>query len=274
MMNRIFALLAVLLVSSVSAQAQESLSKERPKPAPKKEPAMVSRRTMSVGLHASYGIMMNGVTNFKLPTVPSCCPGYESSSGSGMVFGAELMLPMSPTIEVGARLVYQSASTDFKASEPITVRAGNGALSTTIDHSLATSTSFLLLEPVANLKLGGNLSVIAGLRVGTTLGGTYDQRERLSDPSLPYDFPTGSGLYNVSSADIPNTSGLQAGATVGLRYAAPLAGGLSIVPEVTYSPMFTDVVTDASWTIAPLRFGVSILFDVTTSEASSTPIEP
>lgn len=274
MFNRISALLLALLLGSTSMVAQETLSKERPKPAPKKEPVMVSKRVMSVGVHASYGVMMNGVSAFKLPEVRSCCPGYESTSGSGIIAGAELMLPVSPSVDIGARIVFQTSSTDFSASEPITVRAGNGILSSTIDHSLSTSTSFLLIEPVAGFSLGGGLGIITGLRVGTTLGGTFDQQERLGDPSLPYDFPTGSGLYNVESGDIPNTSGLQAGALIGLRYAAPLAGGLVIAPEVSYSPMFTDVVTDASWTIAPLRFGVSILFDVTTREASSTPIEP
>ncbi|MBU3698680.1 MAG: hypothetical protein FGM33_01535 [Candidatus Kapabacteria bacterium] len=274
MMNRTIALVALLVLGFANVIAQESLSKERPKPEPKKEPAMVSRRVMSVGAHASYGIMMNGVTSFRLPSVASCCPGYASTSGSGMVFGAEFMVPMSKTIDIGGRVVYQSASTDFASSEPITVRAGNGTLSSSIEHTLSTTTTFLLLEPVASLGLGGGLSVLGGLRIGTTLGGTYDQQERLKDPSLPYNFPTGSGLYNVSSADIPNTSGLQAGAIIGLRYSAPLAGGLSINPEVTYSPMFTDVITDAAWTITPLRFGVSILFDVNTREAASTPIQP
>jgi hypothetical protein len=274
MMNRTFAIVALLLLGSANIIAQESLSKERPKAEPKREPVMVSRRVLSVGAHVSYGIMMNGVTSFRLPSVASCCPGYASTSGSGMVFGAEFMVPMSKTIDIGGRLVYQSGTTDFSASEPITVRAGNGTLSSTIEHALSTTTSFLLLEPMANLGLGGGLSAVAGLRIGTTLGGTYDQKERLGDPSLPYDFPTGSGLYNVSSADIPNTSGLQAGAIIGLRYAAPLPGGVSINPEVTYSPMFTDVITDAAWTITPLRFGVSILFDVNTRETVSTPIQP
>lgn len=274
MTHRLLAALVVLCLGPSITLAQESLSKERPKPAPKKEPVLVSRRVMSVGAHVSYGIMMNGVTAFRLPTVRTCCPGYESTSGSGMVFGGEFMLPMSPDIEFGARLVYQSSSTAFSSSEPITVRLGNGTGQTAINHSLTTETTFLMLEPVVGIKVGGSLSLLAGLRVGTTLGGTYDQQEALADRSLPFDFTSGSGLYNVKAGDIPNTSGLQAGALLGARLAVPLSGGVSLMPEVTYSPMFTDVVTDASWTIAPLRFGVSVLFDIMTTEAASTPIQP
>ncbi|MFM8770986.1 MAG: hypothetical protein ACKOE4_03035 [Candidatus Kapaibacterium sp.] len=274
MTHRLLAVLAVLSLGTGAALAQESLSKERPKPAPKKASVLVSKRVMSVGAHASYGIMMNGVSAFKLPSVPSCCPGYESTSGSGLVFGAEIALPMSETIDIGGRLVYQSSATDFTAAEPITVRAGNGVLKTNINHSFKTSTSFLMIEPVASIKLGGGLAMMAGLRVGTTLGGTYDQQESLADPSIPYDFSSGSGLYNVKNGDIPNTSGLQAGVLVGVRYAVALSGGLSLMPEVTYSPMFTDVVTDASWTISPLRIGVGILFDVMSTETASTPIAP
>ncbi|MEN9281941.1 MAG: hypothetical protein RL594_876 [Bacteroidota bacterium] len=271
---RLLAALVIVLLGSSVVHAQESLSKERPKPAPKKEVVVRNRKVMSVGLHASYGIMMNGVTAFRLPSIESCCPGYESTSGSGLVFGAEFLLPMSPTIDLGARLVYQSSSTDFSATEPLTVRAGNGTIQTGINHSLTTTTSFLMLEPVVSVKLAGEFAVLVGLRVGTTLGGTFEQQEALADPSLPYDFPTGSGLYNVAAADIPNVSGLQAGAIVGLRYAAPLANGLIIAPEVSYSPMFTDVITDAPWTIAPLRFGLNVIFDVMKQESVGTPIEP
>lgn len=274
MTHRLLAALVVLCLGSSICIAQESLSKERPKPAPKKEPALVSRRVMSVGAHLSYGIMMNGVTAFKLPSVQSCCPGYESTSGSGMVFGGEFMLPLSTSVEFGARLVYQSSSTDFSSAEPITVRLGNGTSTSAINHSFKTSTNFLMLEPLVGIKVGGSLSLLAGLRIGTTLGGTYDQQEALADPSLPYDFSSGSGLYNVKAGDIPNTSGLQAGVLFGARLAVPLSSGVSLMPEVTYSPMFTDVVTDASWTIAPLRFGVSVLFDIMTTEAASTPIQP
>lgn len=274
MTHRLLAVLAVLSLGTGAALAQESLSKERPKPAPKKAPLLISKRVTSVGAHVSYGIMMNGVSAFKLPAVPSCCPGYESTSGSGMVFGAEVALPMSESIDICGRLVYQSSATNFTASEPITVRAGNGVLKTDINHSFKTSTSFLMVEPVASIKLGGGLALMAGLRVGTTLGGTYDQQESLADPSIPYDFTSGSGLYNVKAGDIPNTSGLQAGVLVGVRYAVALSGGLSLMPEVTYSPMFTDVVTDASWTISPLRIGVGVLFDIMSTETASTPIQP
>lgn len=274
MTHRLLAALVVLCLGTSITLAQESLSKERPKPAPKKEPVLVTRRVMSVGAHASYGIMMNGVSSFTLPSVPSCCPGYESTTGSGMVFGAEFTLPMSPSVELGARLIYQSSSTEFSAAEPITVRLGNGTAQSAINHSFNTTMTFLMLEPVVGIKVGGSLSLLAGLRIGTTLGGTFDQQEALADRSLPYDFTSGSGLYNVKAGDIPNTSGLQAGAIVGARLAVPLSGGVSLMPEVTYSPMFTDVVTDASWTIAPLRVGVGVLFDIMASEAASTPIQP
>jgi hypothetical protein len=274
MTHRLLAALVVLCLGTSMTLAQESLSKERPKPAPKKEPVLVSRRVMSVGAHASFGIMMNGGTSFKLPSVPSCCPGYEPTSGSGMVFGAEFMLPMSPSVDLGARLVYQSSSTDFSAAEPITVRLGNGTGQTAINHTLTTATTFLMLEPVVGIKVGGSVSLLAGLRIGTTLGGTYDQKEALADPSLPYDFTSGSGLYNVKAGDIPNTSGLQAGAILGARFALPLSSSVSLIPEVTYSPMFTDVVTDASWTISPLRFGLGVLFDIIATEAASTPLQP
>lgn len=272
---RAIAVAVVVFSASTISLAQESLSKEKPKPktpeAPK--PAMVEKRSMSIGLVALVNpIVTNGVGDgFKLPLVSSCCPGYEGTSGSGITLGVELMLPISEALEFGARVAYQTSSTKFSALEPITVRVGNSAVNTTIDHSLSTSVSSLFLEPTLNYQLIKGLYLSGGLRLGTIASGTYDQVEKLSDASIPYDLTTSR---NATGEDIPNRSAFQFGAVVGLRTLLELGPSLSLMPEISYAPMFTSVVSDASWTASPLRIGASILFNVTKLEAVSTPIAP
>lgn len=269
----------VLAASSYLAVAQESLSKEKAKPKPAPEapkPMMTEKRTMSVGLSIMLAPMIgNSVeSGFRLPTVPSCCPGYESTSGSGINIGADLLLPVSDGLEFGARVVFQTSATDFTSKEPITVRVGNTAVTTSIDHSLNTSVASLFVEPTLNYQITKGLYLTGGLRLGTVISGTFDQSEKLADPSIPYDFSSGSGLYNVRSGDIPNPSGFQFGAVIGARAAIALGTSLTLMPEVSYAPMFTSLVTDATWSASPLRVGASVLINMTKLEAVSTPIAP
>lgn len=278
-LRRFAAAVLVIVCSGIATMAQESLSKQKPKPKPEPEapkPAMVEKRTMSVGLSALFAPMVgNSVeTGFRFPTVPSCCPGYEGTSGSGLTIGAELLMPMSSGLEFGARVALQTSTANFTASEPITVRVGNNAVASSIEHSLNTSTAALFVEPTINYELTKGLFVTGGLRLGTILSGTYDQSEKLADPTLPYDFTTGGALWNTSAGDIPNRSSFQFGAVVGLRTAIALGTNLTIMPEVSYAPMFTSVVSDASWTASPLRVGVDVLMNMTKLEAVSTPIAP
>lgn len=275
-LHRLFAILLLMGCTLTIAVAQESLSKERPKPKPEApKQAMVERRVFSIGAHLAYGMMNNSVeSNFRLPTVPSCCPGFEGTSGGGLLLGAELMLPLSDGLEFGARIVFQSSTADFTAAEPITVRVGNEAKSTAINHSLSISSGLLMIEPTINYGLGESLMLVGGLRLGTVMSSTYDQSEKLADPTLPYDFRNGSALWNSSATTTPNTSPFQFGALVGLRGRFKIPGGISILPEVSYAPSFTSMLSDATWSVTPLRFGVGLLFDVTRLEAAATPITP
>lgn len=271
-------LTTILLVACACSitVAQESLSKERPKPKPEApKPEMVERRLFSIGAHLAYGVMSNAVeSNFRLPTVPSCCPGFEGSSSTGLLLGVEMMLPLSDALEFGARVVFQNSTADFSASEPVTVRVGNEAKSTAINHSLSLSSSLLIIEPTINYGLGEAVMLFGGLRLGTVMSSTYEQSEKLADPTLPYDFINGSALWNSSSETTPNTSSLQFGAVLGLRGRFHIPGGISILPEVSYAPSLTSMLSDATWSVTPLRFGVGLMFDVTRMEAAATAVTP
>ena len=278
-LRRYASVIIIMFSASLALMAQETLSKQKPKPKPEPEapkPSLAEQRTLSVGLTVLLAPMIgNGVeSGFRFPTVPSCCPGYEGTSGTGVMVGAELLMPLSAGLEFGARVVYQSSSANFTANEPITVRVGNNAVSSSIQHGLNTSVGALFVEPTINYEITHGVFVTGGLRLGTILSGTYDQTEKLADPTLPYDFSNGSALWNTSDGSIPNTSGFQFGAVVGIRTAVAFGSSLTIMPEVSYAPMFTSVVSDATWTASPLRVGVGVLMNITKLEAVSTPIAP
>lgn len=268
---------AILVFSAFAAVAQETISQEAPiKP---EAPVTIVRqavRAFSIGLTGAYGIMLNSADQFSLPTVPTCCPGYSSTSGGGFIGGVELNLPLSDKLDLVARLVFQSSSSTFVTDEPTTLRVGNQAIETAFRHTLETQASFLMLEPMLDYQITGGISLIGGLRLGTSVGGSYDQRETFADPTLPYDFTGGASVRNASSGDLPNQSSFQMGLVLGARYQLPLnvAGTMSLVPEITFSPMFTNVVSDATWKISPIRLGLSVLFDVMRFEQQASPLSP
>ncbi len=274
---RTITLLAVFLILPMgSALAQEIISQEAPKPVPPPPPETVVR-SFSYGLTGAYAIMLNGADQFSIPTVPTCCPGYSSTTSGGFIGGAEFDLPLSSNLDLVGRLVYQSSSATFTADETTTIRIGNEAVETAFRHTLETSVSFLMLEPMLDYRFGeGGLSLFGGVRLGTSMSGTYDEQEAFADPSLPYDYTEGKAVRNASSGDIPNMSGFQMGLVFGARYRLPMnsAGTLSLVPEVSFSPMFTNVVTDASWTVSPIRIGLSILLDVMSVQREASPLKP
>jgi len=265
---------ALFIISVATTFSQETISQEAPK---KAAPLTVApQRAFSIGVTGAYGMMLNSVSEFVLPTVPTCCPGYSSTTGGGFIGGAEFDLPLASGIDLVGRLVYQSSGATFSASEPTTVRLGNQAVQTSFEHSLQTTTSFVMLEPMLDYRVTGGLSLFAGVRLGATLSASYVQKETFSDPSIPFDYADGTAVRNNTSGDIPNTSGFQMGMVFGARYRLPMnaAGSVSLVPELSFSPMFTNVVTDASWKIFPIRFGLSILFDVMSEERVGSPLKP
>lgn len=276
--TRIALALALVCGSFSTSFAQETMTQPRPEPtkAPEPAPMTVDQRQFSVGLMGAYGMMINGTPGFTLPTVPTCCASYTSTGGGGVLVGGVFELPLSSSLELSTRVLFQSASATFTTDEPTTIRVGNTVESTTLRHTLESSQGFVFVEPVAAYRVGGRLDILAGLRVGTVLSATYSQDERIADPTQPVRFEDGSTIRNATSGDLPNKSALQAGAVIGLRYSLPMnaAGTMQLVPEISYSPMFTNLVSDASWTVSPLRIGASILFSIVKKVEEKSPLRP
>lgn len=275
MFTRSIAIFLALFTAGTAVQAQEAMTMPTTTPKPAPEPTR-SVRSFSIGGGAAYGIMLNGTSGFVLPQAPSCCSEYTSSTGSGFLVGAEFSLPLANGLDLGARLVYQASSVTFTADEPVTVRSGSTTAVTAFRHTLESSQGSVFLEPVLDWKVAGNLSLLGGVRVGTTLSGTYSQQEQLADPGIPYDFPDGRAVRNATEGDLENLAGLQMGFVFGARYRLPMAsdGSLHLVPEVSFSPMLTDLVEETSWSVSPIRIGVSIVMDLMRTEAASTPLKP
>ncbi len=285
-MNRFIVIVAVLvlLFNSAFLSAQETLTVDAPKkeavpePQPEPEPPpeiTVTKRILSLGLLGGYSIDGHSAETLRLPSVPTCCPGYDGATGGGVVGGLSVELPITETIELLTRLTYHNTGVTQTNVEPITVRNGNTTATANITHELTTTLSTVSLEPGIAYLFGESFAVVGGLRLGALLDATYDQSETL-DASIPYDYADGSGVRNQSSGKISETNTLQFGMFIGARYMLPMNSSrtLLLVPEVQFVPMFSTFVADQTWRTNSLRLMLGITYAITSTKTEATPLRP
>jgi hypothetical protein len=247
----------VLVAASVGAVAQVDF---------------VDRRIGSVGAFGGGGLSMHSASFSSLPAVPSCCPEYTGGSGSGLLFGLDGALPLTTSLDLSIRLGYQSSSVTMESDETTTVRQGNGTGTATFRHSLATTISNFVFEPTLEYRLGG-LGLLGGLRLGLAGSGTFDQQELLAG-TTEYTYVGDRPTNNVRSGALSDVNGLTLGAVIGLRYHLALSPVVDLMPELAFTPSFTDNLANTSWSTSMLRAGIGIRYNIVTKQRNASPLTP
>lgn len=216
------------------------------------------------GLGANF-VLNTHSTDFRaLPGVPNCCPQFTEGTGSGFGVAGLVELPLSQIFYIGARLGYMDHSVSLEETESTTLIVGGASTPGEFTHTVDASIGSLGLEPRLGFRLFDALTVSAGMRVGTILSKTYEQKEVTSVGTF-MDTNGGdsrSAIRNQSSGDIPETSSMLMHAVFGIGYELPLnaEGTTYLVPEVAYNFAVNDVVKDLSWKSHALAIGVSVKF--------------
>lgn len=286
---KLFLILACLVVSQyLQLYAQEVKSKGGatvPPTQPQQEAVAEAeevlkpkqQRTGTLSIGPSVHIAGSSVTNISLPQIPSCCSEYTGTGGSGFSLFGEYAIALSPNVDLLARLSFQSASTTLTGVQPTTIRVGNAPVQTEFQYTYNGLASLFMAEPAIEFRAAGGLGILAGVRVGALLSGTYDHSEKLGDPSIPYEFVEGGSERNVTNGNIPSTTAFQFGAQVGLRYHIPLtrSGTIQLMPEAAFLPMFTSVSSlEGFYGVSSYRFALSIGYVLFAPELVASPISP
>lgn len=282
-MQRSIALCVAVLLVCGSMQAQRALgSPEEEKTAPvvvqtppPADPGVASP-IMRLGVSGAYNLGLHSADAMTLPTIPSCCSGYTSTTGGGVALGAEVAFVISPRIDILARLTYQTASATMTTDEPTTIRDVNGTRETALRHTLTSSLGMLFLEPGVEMRVGSALGVMAGARVGMLMSATYTERETFADPSIPYDYSDGSSVNNPSEGDLPEKNSMQFGLFVGARYHLALnsAKTFHLVPSVEFAPLFSEIVKETAWSVSSFRVGLGLTITLMRFETLGSPLRP
>ncbi|MBK9247932.1 MAG: OmpA family protein [Ignavibacteria bacterium] len=252
-----FFLVIFLALSSANAIAQNSNDKVR----------------THFGIYGDLGLNSHSANFQKLPGVPSCCPRYESGTGTGVSLGALMEFPLADNLLLSLRAGYSSLNATLSTSEPLPVII-NGQLTTIFsEHTVAASLSNVGIEPLIGYRLFGNMYLQLGGRLGFTMQKTYDQKEQIM-PEYPGTFGDGRRVNNELSGDIPNASGIAASLMFGGSYDLPLNKDRTfiIAPEVFYSLGLNQLASDLDWKANTIRFGLVLKYSP--KPAAATPIEP
>ncbi len=212
-----------------------------------------------------------------LPGVPSCCPVYESGSGTGFTAGALFEMPLGDLWSVSMRANYVAHDATLTSTENSMVEDASGAmLPAIIEHRIDAGIGTLALQPMIGYRITGGLTVHAGGRIGILVRKSYEQRESLLEPVGTGTFENGLRTRNVLSGTVPDASPVQAGLVGGLSYALPLntAGSLLLVPEVFYHLGVTGLVADRTWRANALTTGLSLQYALGAPSPAPEPPRP
>jgi outer membrane protein OmpA-like peptidoglycan-associated protein len=228
-----------------------------------------AQESSAFGLFGDVSLNRHSANFQGLPGVPSCCPRYESGTGTGPAFGGLYQLPLTTLFDLEIRALYHSLSATLSATEATTVLSPSGMpVVGAFQHTLSTGLSTISLEPVLGIKVIDNLYVDIGFDAGLLLAKTYAEQEQIVQPNGGGTFldsnnnDTHSRIRNNLSGTIPNASSFQLAALGGISYRLPLNKQHTafLAPEILYNLGITKVASGLSWNANSIRLGVALLF--------------
>ena len=215
-----------------------------------------------VGLFGNVDAALNTGSFSGLPGVANCCPEFTGGIDIGWLAGLTYIKPFDTEWSLHVRLHYGTFGGNFMTSETQpTIGPGGVSETATIQHDLSTSFSQVSIEPLAGYQVVDDLNLLGGVTVGYILSSTFSQKETLVTP-VDAVFANQSRERNIIEGDIPNSSALGFGITVGASYDIALNADRTVFlsPEVlfTFSPI--PAVQDISYNIHHLRAGLALSF--------------
>ncbi len=203
-----------------------------------------------------------------LPGAPNCCPRFESGSGLGPIVGAAYEFPVGNALLLSLGVGYADHSAILSTREPVAIVAAGETRDGAFEHTIDAKFASVAVEPALSLRLFDRLFVRGEIRVGTILSPTYSQKEEIVEPVATGTFldslgnDSGLRTRNTSSGEIPEAASVVIQGGIGVGYELPLNARrtLMLVPGISYSQSFTDVVSGYSWKANALRLTLGLKY--------------
>ncbi len=214
------------------------------------------------GVFFNLGLNMHNVGFRKLPGIPSCCPReYGQGQGFGYMFGFIYNIPLTGSMELSLRPYYQALNGSMSLDESITLSDPNGKpVNGVFEHQIDANIASVGIAPMLGFRLMDQLTVNAGLRLGTLMKKDFTYKEVIKDPSYG-NFPdVQSRTRNEYTGAIPDASAIDVALMGGISYDLPLNKSYTwfLAPEAFVSVGIVPITTD--WTLNTIYGGVAIKY--------------
>jgi outer membrane protein OmpA-like peptidoglycan-associated protein len=210
-----------------------------------------------------------------LPGFPSCCPLFESGSGTGGSFGLGVDVPISSSFFGSLRLALNDRSHTLSTEERVDVIVGNNLTQAVIVHTMALPLTDYGIETHLGWRGGG---FVARGGVGYTLRsyGALRSQEELTSPSGATFSDTRSSVRNSIIGDLPSAVGssLHVVGIVGLDIVLSRGSAWRLTPEVGLTAALSSVTSAVSWTTIVPSIGLRLSYEFNKEQTVVAPPKP
>ncbi|MBI3258204.1 MAG: OmpA family protein [Ignavibacteriae bacterium] len=222
-------------------------------------------KTLKYGIFGEFGIDQHIADFNKLQEIPNCCPKFTGGSGTGVSIGGLFDIPFTPNVGLIFRGSYTSFWGSMESIEPTTVISGNTLQDGSFKHELNGLFTKIGVDPLLYYSIIPNLKVNLGARLAMKVASTYDQKETIVGSTGSFVDTNGNEVGRVRNnlaGDIPNAAGLTLYGMLGLSYDMPMNSRKTLLLESTvfYYYDVNSMVSDVSWKVNSLRFGIAIKY--------------
>ncbi|MFN4985432.1 MAG: outer membrane beta-barrel protein [Ignavibacteria bacterium] len=236
-------MMAALLVSIVSAQAQRGLA---------------GSDELRVGIVSTFDQRFLTASFAQLPSVPTCCQSFGNEQHNGYTIGALAELPLSVGLAPTLRVLYTQLGGEFTSTDEKYVFDGSlASAQASFLHTIDARIHAIVIEPGMRITTDGGFNIGLGVQLGYLADATFTQREEIASPST-ITYKDGSRERNIQTGDLPQLNDWQIGLNLGAGYDFHFtdAPDLVIGPEVNYTYNFSNIIDGINWKTHTLRVGI------------------
>ncbi len=195
-----------------------------------------------LGIFGGFDLGVNRASFSGFYNLPSCCPEYVTTLGTGFSLGGLFEMPLNEDFTLNMNAGYKNASGRFTSTEKTTVSPLGTSRPGEFEHRLDYGLSAFFAEPGVSYYLTGGLKLNGGMRLTSIAATSYTQWEEITQPDDQTTFldadgnDTGSRIRNQYSGEIPSAGSFLVDLVMGISYELPMnnRGSIKLVPELSY----------------------------------------
>lgn len=195
--------------------------------------------------------------------ISTCCPIFESGSGSGISFGAIMDFPLPANFRIGLKAEYSSIGATLIKDESLELTDGINILEGIFQHKLKSSISTFGAAPFVSYKTPIGINLNMGAFAGMILQKTFNYDEVIIQPQDRGVFvENGLRNRNQQSGDIPEAASVYGALFFGAGYEIPInkQKNLTLSPEIAVTVGLTEFVRSKEWSANSLKLGLALRY--------------